>query len=403
MTVELRPHQKEVLDRLSNGKILHGGVGSGKTITALSYYLEKDQCGDLYVITTAKKRDSLDWQREAARLGIGTDVSLAGVLHVDSWNNISKYVGVQGATFIFDEQRLVGSGAWVRSFYKIAKNNAWLMLSATPGDTWIDYVPVFVANGYYTSLADFKRQHVIYKPFRSFPVIDRYINVRRLEQLKDEILVYMPYQSHTTRIMEEVEVSHDEEALKRVLKDRWNIFRDSPIRNVSELWSVMRRVVYSDPSRLEALRRLMEKHPRIIVFYNFDYELAILRELNDTWSDLYQVAEWNGHRKQQIPDCERWVYLVQYASGSEGWNCISTNVTVFYSLPYSYKRFEQSQGRTDRLDTLFSELFYFSFLSKSLPDFAVKRSLEVKETFNESKWARENGFENVPLKAWDEG
>lgn len=390
---KLMPHQEEVLNRLSNGKILWGGVGSGKSITALSYYLRKDLVGDIYVITTAKKRDSLEWERDASKLGISTEpgCSVAGQLHIDSWNNIGKYTDITGAFFIFDEQRLVGSGAWVKSFQKIVKNgNGWLLLSATPGDTWMDYAPVFIANGYYKTLTEFKREHVIYKPFRNFPVIDRYVGVQKLEQLKRDILVEMPYLSQQTRHHTDVRVSYDTELFKRVSKDRWNVYEDRPIKEVAELFAVMRRVVYSDPSRIEALRELMEIHPKLIVFYNFNFELQLLREMNDTWSDLVAIGEWNGHRKTPIPNGENWLYLVQYTAGSEGWNCTETDAMVFYSLPYSYKKYEQAQGRIDRLNTYFENLYYFNFLSNSLIDVAVQRSLKEKQTFNEQKWADEN-------------
>lgn len=390
--MELLPHQQEVIDRLSYGKILWGGVGSGKSIVALSYYLQKDMIGDIYVITTAKKRDSIEWEKDAAKLGIGTEEggSIAGLLHIDSWNNIKKYTDIEGAFFIFDEQRLVGNGAWVKSFYKIAKKNAWMILSATPGDTWMDYIPVFVANGYYKNITQFKREHVVYAPFSRYPKIQRFLNVHKLEQLKKEVLVEMPYMSKAIRIHEKVPVFYDVDMFKKVSVDRWNVYENRPIYNVSELFSVMRKVVYSDRSRLDALRELMDKHSRIIVFYNFNYELNILRELYDTWSDLVQVAEWNGHKKDQIPDTENWVYLVQYTAGSEGWNCTSTNAMVFYSLPYSYKKFEQAQGRIDRLNSYFSELYYYTFLSNSLVDRAVSRSLQEKKTFNERRWSEEN-------------
>lgn len=393
---KLRPHQEEVLGRLSNGKILRGGVGSGKSVVALAYYVRKELIGDIYVITTAKKRDSAEWQGDAARFGISTNPehSLAGTLRVDSWNNIGKYVDTSGAFFIFDEQRAVGNGAWVKAFLKIVKNNnAWLILSATPGDTWMDYIPVFIANGYYKNPTEFKREHVVYAPFTRYPKIDRFLGVDKLERLKREVLVEMPYISEATRHHKDVSVLYDTELFKKASEERWNVYTDTPIKDVSELFAVMRKIVYSDRSRLDALRELMDKHGKIIVFYNFNYELALLRELNDTWSDMVTVAEWNGHKKEPIPDTERWVYLVQYTAGAEGWNCTETDAMVFYSLPYSYKKFEQAQGRIDRLHTKFAHLYYYSFVSSSLVDAAVRRSLRQKKTFNERKWA-ENHLQN---------
>lgn len=392
--MELMKHQRDLLDRLERedrslyGKVLWGGVGSGKSITVLSYYLERDMVGDIYVITTAKKRDSLEWIRDAAKLGIGTnrDATVAGTITVDSWNNIGKYVDIKNAFFIFDEQRLIGSGAWVKSFQKIAKENAWVILSATPGDTWLDYIPVFVANGFYKNQTEFKREHVVYAPYSRYPKVLRYLGVSKLEKLKQEVLVEMPYLSESERIMREARVFYDIDKFKRVSEQRWNVYEDRPIRNVADLFATMRKVVNSDPSRLETLLALMEKHPKIIVFYNFNYELDILRTLNEC-VDEFEIAEWNGHKKEPIPTGNRWVYLVQYAAGAEGWNCIETDAMVFYSLTYSYKQYEQAQGRIDRLNSPFSKLYYYSLVSNSLIDRAVQKSLSQKQSFNERKWA----------------
>lgn len=392
--MDLMDHQKDVLKRLSNGKILWGGVGSGKSIVALAYYMENEVgLENVYVITTAKKRDSLEWQRDAAKFGIGMDKdsTVAGVLHIDSWNNIGKYVDVKNAFFIFDEQRLVGGGAWVKAFYKIIKNNnAWLLLTATPGDTWIDFIPVFVANGFYKNKTEFVRRHVRYAPFSRFPKIIGYFDVDVLEQYKREVLVAMPYESHTIRKHEDVMVPYDIDLFKTASEKRWNVFEDKPIENVAELFAVLRRIVYSDPRRLDALRGLMEKHPRLIVFYTYNYELDRLRELYDSFSDLYEVAEWNGHVKNAIPTGENWVYIVQYTSGAEGWNCTSTDAMVFYSMTYSYKQFEQAQGRIDRLNTAYDHLYYYTLTSNSIVDRAVKKSILAKKDFNERAWAEEN-------------
>jgi len=384
--MELYPHQRKAVNDLHNGSILWGGVGTGKSLTAMAYYMAKEAPRNLFVITTAKKRDSLDWEREAARYGVGKapNATVAGVLTVDSWNNIRKYEDVDGAFFIFDEQRLVGSGAWTKSFIRIARNNGWILLSATPGDTWLDYIPVFIANGFYKNRTEFKREHVVYNHYSKFPKVERYVNTGKLLKLRDHILVEMPYIRHTTRHSETIFVEFDQDLFGRVTKDRWHVFEDRPLNDVGELFIVMRKVVNSDPSRLEAIRCLLEKHPKIIVFYNFDYELEVLRTL----SEDVPMAEWNGHRHQEIPKTDRWVYLVQYVAGSEGWNCVETDVMVFYSLTYSYKNFHQAHGRIDRLNTEFTDLTYYTLMSKSVIDRAVIGALRKKKSFNESKFAK---------------
>jgi len=388
--MELREHQKDAIAQLGNGKILYGGVGSGKSATALGYYIQSEAPKDIYVITTAKKRDSLDWEGEAARFGISTrrDCTTQGTITIDSWNNIGRYRDVDNGFFIFDEQRLVGSGVWVRSFIAIAKRNHWILLSATPGDTWIDYAPVFVANGWYRNITDFKVQHVVYAPHVKFPKITHYMGTDKLHRLRNNILVEMPYEKHTIRHMNWLETAYDQHLWDRAVKDRWHVYENRPIKDVGELFRVMRKIVNSDTSRLETVRQLMKVHPKVIIFYNFNYELDILRTL----ADEITVAEWNGHRKNPIPEGDSWVYLVQYVAGAEAWECTSTDAIIMYSLTYSYKNFMQSQGRIDRMDTLYTDLYYYILVSFAPIDQAIRKSLKNKKNFNE------RDFENMKKK-----
>lgn len=396
--MELRPHQREALDKLTNGSVLNGGVGSGKTHTAIAYYVEK-VCGgdlnrrsemttpkDLIVITTARKRDDLDWQATALECGLFTDPETSyghREFIVDSWNNIKKYVDREDCLFIFDEQRLVGSGAWVKSFLKIAKANQWILLSATPADTWIDYLPLFMAHGFFRTRTEFTENHVVWTFHGKYRKIRGFYGVRHLERYRDRILVEMPYEKHTTRHLLAEPVEYDVDLFNLVWRRRWNVYEDKPLIDSSEMHRVGRRVVNEDASRLEAIEKLVSEHPRIIIFYNFDYELEILRTLHSKLDIV--VAEWNGHRHEPVPGTERWLYLVQYAAGSEAWNCIDTDTVVFYSLTYSHKQFEQSQGRIDRLDSPYEDLWYYILISTAKIDQLIWRSLVMKKNFHEGR------------------
>lgn len=397
MVVHLYPHQEKARDQLSNGKILWGGVGTGKSLVAASYYMKVEADADIYVITTAKKRDSLDWEKEFAKFGVGkhANATVAGILTVDSWNNIGKYREVEGAFFIFDEQRLVGSGAWTDVFLRIARRNRWILLSATPGDTWLDYIPVFIANGFYKNRTEFKRRHVVYNTFTKFPKVERYVEVGTLVRARNQLLVEMPYLRRTERKVQEIIVGHDERLLAEVITKRWHVYENRPLRDVAELFLVMRKVVNSSSSRIQALLELINVHPKLIVFYNFNYELEAMRTaLADvSYGDsTLSVAEWNGHKHQQIPKTDRWVYLVQYAAGAEGWNCVETNAEVFFSLTYSYRQMHQAIGRIDRLNTPFDVLYYYVFLSNSAIDSAIAKSLDAKRDFNENRSDLAKGF-----------
>jgi len=521
MVVKLMPHQVAAVEELNSGKILWGGVGTGKTITAAAYYMKRESPKDVYVITTAKKRDDLDWQKEFAKFGVGRarNGTVAGVLTVDSWNNIGRYKHVTNSFFIFDEQRLVGSGGWTDAFIKIAKTNTWILLSATPGDTWLDYIPVFVANGFYKNRTAFKEEHVVYDTFSKFPKVKRYLGVGRLVRLRNQLLVEMPYERSTVRHTHNIHVHFDKPTLESTVKSRWNHYENRPLKDVAEMFRVSRKIVNTDPSRLAAVSTLMEKHPKLIVFYNFDYELELLRTLaisppgvnlpkflmnsiaeetpilvpttssthtlepssnssssaivadlidppwktelekitstiakplpgftglhlaernnNLPWQipqpvnttslslhtttsstrrtstaqavkseslskcekdeptnttsivtsgSTFQLAEWNGHKHEPIPNTDRWLYLVQYNAGAEGWNNTDTDAMLFYSLPYSYKMWHQAHGRIDRLNTPFTDLHYYVLKSTAFIDVAIARALDAKQSFNESSY-----------------
>ena len=393
----LYDYQMEAVNKLQNGNILCGGVGSGKSRTALFYYF-KEQGGwidkngyspmkkpkKLHIITTARKRDTLEWEGELAPFLIDPKDVV-----IDSWNNIGKYKETTNAFFIFDEQRVVGSGEWVKSFLKIARGNNWILLSATPGDCWSDYIPVFIANGFYKNRSEFIREHIIYKPFSKFPQIDRYVNTGRLIRLRSRILVDMDFDRQTVSHHEDVYCTYNISTYKDVMRNRWDIYRNEPITNASGLCYILRRVVNEDESRQMALLDIVADHPRVIVFYNFDYERDILKSIsyiND--GDCLDIAEWSGHAHQPVPDSEKWVYLVQYTAGCEGWNCIKTDTIVFYSQNYSYKTMEQASGRIDRLNTPYKDLYYYHIKSRSGIDLAISKALNQKKKFNENKFIK---------------
>lgn len=400
--ISLRDYQIDAVKRMKPGCILNGGVGSGKSRTALAYYyiryggqlntknyVKMKNPPDLYIITTAHKRDLFEWEGELANFYLSPDESVnmyTNKIVVDSWNNIGKYIGVKNAFFIFDEQRLVGYGAWVHSFFKIAANNVWILLSATPGDTWSDYMPVFIANGFFRNKTDFTKKHVVYNPFRKYPSIMKYTNQGVLIKMRNRILIDMDFKRQTIPHNETIMVEFDRSTYEVVNKQRWNIYENKPIQNASEYCYVLHRIVNSDPSRMTAIHDIYESHKKLIIFYNYDYELEILRELKEICPI---VSEWNGHKHDPLPTSDSWIYLVQYTAGCEGWNCITTDTIVFYSQNYSYKVMQQAAGRIDRANTPFIDLYYYYLKSSSKIDRAVSAALSRKKKFNEKSFGIE--------------
>lgn len=401
----LYDYQLDALERMHNGCILCGGVGSGKSRTALAYYVQyyggNDDgikfepmddltISDLYIITTAKKRDSKEWELEMVPFLLSTSDENKIYSHkvvVDSWNNIKKYSEVKNAFFIFDEQRVIGYGAWTKNFLKIAKSNKWILLSATPGDTWSDYAPVFIANGFYRNITDFREQHVVYRysPNLHFPQIEKYISISKLMKQRDSILVTMSYQRHASLHESVIDVDYDHDAYRNIMRNRWDPWKDEPITNVSSLCFCMRKVINSADSRKLVVLDITNANPKVVIFYNYNYELEILKSLPYTEGTV--VAELNGFNHDEIPKSERWVYLVNYNAGAEAWNCTETNVMIFYSMNYSYRIMTQAKGRIDRANTPFNDLYYYNLKSGASIDLAIAKALKRKKNFNEKSFS----------------
>lgn len=393
MAVKLYDYQLEALDKMKNGCILNGGVGSGKSRTGIAYYyilqggkldplkpMRKDH-KDLYIITTARKRDTNEWNGDLAPFLLSTDPDISkGKVFVDSWNNIKKYENVKDAFFIFDEQRVVGRGQWVKSFLKLTKSNEWILLSATPGDTWSDYIPVFIANGFYKNRTEFNNRHVVFSRFAKYPKVDRYFDTKRLIRLRDSILVNMDYRKKTISHHEDVFVGYDILSYKKTMRERFDYEKGEPYQNAAELCYALRKIVNTDPMRVMKVMDIFEEKNKVIIFYNFDYELDILKRIQ--YGKDVQIAEWNGHKHQPVPDGDKWVYLVQYNAGAEGWNCIKTDTIIFFSQNYSYRTLVQSAGRIDRLNTPYKDLYFYHLKSKASIDLAISRAIKNKKEFN---------------------
>ena len=394
MNTELYPHQLEALDRMHNGCVLNGKVGSGKSRTALAYVYMSELGGslringkgeykkpttpkDVYIITTAKKRDTHEWEAEVAYFCLPKTINVV----IDSWNNIQKYQKVYGAVFIFDEQRVVGRGAWVKAFLKIAKKNHWILLSGTPGDTYMEFVPVLIANGFYKSRSQFNAEHVVLKPWIKFPTVDHYINTKRLDFYISQVMVTMKYVNEKAKHVIEIPCDYNKELYKKILKNRWDFFDDEPIEDVGKLCYLLRRVCNDDNSRYLSLGEIVSSKTKVIVFYNFNYELERLRVFFQKQG--FEIGEWNGQLHTDLPTGEKWAYLCQYTAACEGWNCQTTDTIIFFSQNYSYKITEQAAGRIDRINSPFKDLYYYHLRSTAPIDLAIKRALALKRNFNE--------------------
>lgn len=446
----LYPHQREALTKMFNGCILNGGTGSGKSRTGIYYFFNKnggsiekqkytpmrDNPPDLLIISTAKKRNDLEWEQELVPFLLLPDPKTGLTRYgnrviIDSWQNVKKYADVKDMQIIFDEDKVQGNGIWVKSFLKMANNNEWIILSATSGDKWEDYIPVFIANGFYRNRTEFSRDHLVYSRYAKFPKVEGYRNEWRLIILRNKLLIDMDFERHTTQIHETVWCDYNMELYRSTMRSRTDPYKqgyipcngvddgalrigvdidisevdpvmpgwefeiehcdyvrlvNEPIQQAAGLCYVLRKIVNSDESRQVALLELLEEHPKAVIFYNYDYELDIL--LNLVYPEGTKVAQYNGHKHDKLPEGDKWVYLTQYTAGCEAWNTVKTDTIIFYSQNYSHKTMVQAAGRIDRLNTPYNDLHYYHLKSRASIDLAISKALAQKKKFNERKFAK---------------
>lgn len=401
MNLEMNEEQIDAAKRMRNGCILSAEVGLGKSRTGLAYYYISVLGGSLringkgtfrkpkrkiplYIITTATKRDTGDWESEMVPFLLSTNKENS-ICHIpvtiDSWNNIKKYKDVAGAFFLLDEDKVTGDGVWAKSFIRIAKHNQWVILTASPGDNWGDYISVFIADGFYKNKSDFNQQHAVWKNFGTFWKVTDYVNTKRLYKIRNAITVKMEKKRKTVPHKEEVVVDYDARTYKAIMKKRWDPYANAPVENISKLCQLLRRVCNEDPSRIEAVKTILKGYDRAIIFYNYDYELEILLKIGKELN--IPTYQRNGHVHDHLPKSKRWLYLCQYISAAEGWNCITTNVIIFYSLNYSYKMMTQAEGRINRMNTKYIDLYFYEIRSNSPIDRGIVRALANKKDFNE--------------------
>lgn len=376
MAVTFKDYQKRAINQMHNGCILCGGVGAGKSLTSLGYIDKVYPSGTVYIITPARKRNTGEWFDDIRK----NDMDETRFV-VDSWNNLSKYKDVKDAFFLFDEQKVSGKGTWAKSLIRIAKSNQWILLSATPGDTYDDYATVLIANGFVRNRTTWYDEYCVTKSQPFFHIVD-HKNKDVIDMMIRRIFIKMDYQSDKKRIERVIPIqarSAGEE--KEILMTHKAPGAQMPFTTFAAAIAYVRMNCYDKSKKTEALRKIIEKHKKIIVFYNFLSEkLEIERAAIDA---NVTINFYNGQRHDPIPDTDEWVYGVQYNSGAEAWNCITTNAMVFYSPNYSYKTMEQAHGRIDRVNSPYECLYYYMLLNELNIDNKVMNALSSKKDFNE--------------------
>ena len=114
------------------------------------------------------------------------------------------------------------------------------------------------------ALSQLIRSHVIFNRFVKYPKVEAYIDTWKLTENRQKILVHMHYEKKTKHVIKLMYASYDESLYKFVSEKRWNVYTDKPIKNISELCYVWRKIVNDDKSREDIIGRIIEEKRKVI-------------------------------------------------------------------------------------------------------------------------------------------
>jgi len=134
-------------------------------------------------------------------------------------------------------------------------------------------------------------------------------------------------------------------------------------------------------NKLDAFKDLLEStNDRLIVFYNFNDEIAALTEL----CDERPISIVNGSIKdlESYDQYDDSVTFVQYQAGAMGLNLQKANKVIYFTLPQSSELFEQSKKRVHRIGQNQHCFYYIMMVAGSVEEDILK-TLELRKDYSD--------------------
>lgn len=398
--ITLRSYQQDAVEALLNGKhIVVASCGVGKGFISLEW-ARGTKKSNVLVITQASKVKSNDFVEEAKLLDEKWYNSQSSFTVV-SWNSLAKWLKEhQSENFadyaiIADEiQRIKNySTGMGKSFLKIASHTkCWAGFTATPGESWIQMMPYFVACGFVKHKTDFTNKFCVTQSFKGYIEIIGYNHEEVLNKWWSGI-TYFP----DTKEMEKQLPSETHKVVHfkaptgyaKVLKTKTRLDTDEFIDTSMAMCHYLRQLCCSK-EKVEWLKEFVESlDTSCVVFYTYIEEGEKIKEA------LKGVKIWeiNG-KKHDIPTADTIgkhdVVLAQWESGSASLNLQFMNYWVSFSPCYSLTTSCQSRGRIKRIGQT-KPMFYYYLKTDHTIENDIYKALKEKRDFSETVWY-ENKF-----------
>lgn len=141
--------------------------------------------------------------------------------------------------------------------------------------------------------------------------------------------------------------------------------------------------------KIAALKDLIEStEDRLIIFYNFNGELEVLRDLCASVERPVSIICGNIKDLSSYEKSKDSVTLVQYQAGAMGLNLQKSNKIVYFTPPLSSEFFEQSKKRIHRIGQDRTCFYYYLICSGSIEE-KIYRTLAMRKDYTERLFENE--------------
>lgn len=359
----------------------------GKTIMGLHHHQTYFKDKKLLIVAPASKINEGGWQRTI-------DEHYPQIQYETcTYNMLSKkYKNYVDYFVIFDEcHRLKNStGVWGKSGYELTKIACgYILLSATPiPNGWEDSINYFKMFGLTKNKTRFIKENAIISMDNGYIEIKGWKNEIKLENMWKLVSKHLSKDEATDLpSLTFVDVHFKSSNTYRTIKkDR--VYQDILYDNKMKLRHGLRLHTNLD-SKIDYLKEFIDNTTdNIIIFYNYDEELKLLKENIDKKLYVCNGYEKNYPKKEDWDTVKNSVTLANFKSGSEAVEFTYANIIVYFSPTESYTEYYQSYGRCHRNGQT-KKVTAYKFVTDNTIETDIYTSLDSKRDFNYNLWEKE--------------
>lgn len=321
--------------------------------------------------------------------------NVVGVINYDLIWRRKELLQLQNFTLMLDESSLIQNPTSERTkFIMKMKPENVILLSGTPvGGKYENLLTQIHLLGWKISKEVFWNQYVEWewqeldgfwqKKILGYKNVDRLKNKLRIhgcDFLKTEEVLDLPKQNDI-----QIKINSTAE-YKKFHKNSYACIEGEELIGDTTLTKMLRErqlCSWYNKEKLQAFQDLLEStEDRVIIFYNFEHENEVLKEIAENLQRSVSVV--NG----QIKDLEAYeeksdsVTLIQYQAGAMGLNLQKANKIIYFTPPLGSELFEQSKKRIHRIGQD-RPCFYYYLICKNSIEEKIYQVLEMRKDYTE--------------------